>query len=63
MIKAVGDNKPAEAVLLSLIAMGQDGPGSIDASGLSTIIRLLRSVGLEEEAKRVAIEALVANDF
>lgn len=63
MIRAVGENKPGEAVLLSLIAMGRDGPGSIDASGLSTIIRLLRSVGLEQEARQVAIEALVANDF
>lgn len=63
MIRAVGENKPAEAVLLSLIALGEDGPGSIDASGLSAIIRLLRSVGLEQEARKVAIEALVANDF
>ncbi len=63
MIKAVGENKPAEALLLSLIAMGEEGPGSLDASGLSTIIRLLRSVGLEQEARKVAIEAMVANDF
>lgn len=63
MIKAVGENKPGEAVLLSLIAMGQSGPGSLDASGLSTVIRLLRSVGLEQEARNVAIEALVANGF
>lgn len=63
LIKAVGENKPAEAVLLGLIALGQDGPSSIDASGLSTIVRLLRSVGLEQEARQVAIEALVAHDF
>ena len=63
MIRAVGENKPGEAVLLSLIAMGQDGPGSLDASGLSAVVRLLRSVGLEQEARSVAIEALVANGF
>ena len=63
MIKAVGENKPAEAITLSLIAMGKDGPGSLDASGISAVVRLLRSFGLEQEARRVAVEALVANDF
>jgi len=50
-------------VLLSLISMGQNGPGSLDASGISAVVRALRSFGLEEEARRVALEALVANDF
>lgn len=63
LIKSVGDNKPAEAITLSLIAMGQEGPGSLDASGISTVVRVLRSFGLESEARKVAIEALVANDF
>ena len=63
MIKAVGENKPAEAITLSLIAMGKGGPGSLDASGISAVVRLLRSFGLEQEARRVAVEALVANDF
>ena len=63
LIKAVGENKPAQAILLCLIAMGQDGPGSLDASGISTVVRVLRSFGLEMEARKVAIEALVANDF
>ena len=63
MIRAVGENKPAQSIILSLIAMGPDGPGSLDAAGISTVIRLLRSLGLEQEARKVAIEALVANDF
>lgn len=63
LIKSVAENKPAQAITLSLIAMGQDGPGSLDASGISTVVRVLRSFGLEEEARKVAIEALVANDF
>lgn len=63
MIRAVGENKPAEAVILSLIAMGEDGPGKLDAAGVSAVIRLLRSFGFEDEARQVALEALVANDF
>lgn len=63
LIRSVGSNKQAEAIILSLIAMGKDGPGSLDASGISTIVRALRSFGLEREARKVAVEALVANGF
>lgn len=63
MIRAVGENKPAEAIILSLIAMGEEGPGRLDPSGLGTIVRLLRSFGLEKEARAVILESLVANDF
>ncbi|MBL4602156.1 MAG: hypothetical protein JKY84_05390, partial [Emcibacteraceae bacterium] len=63
LIKSVGENKPAQSIILSLIAMGQDGPGSLDASGISTVIRILRSFGLESEARKIAIEALVAHNF
>ncbi|MDG1708250.1 MAG: hypothetical protein P8H03_05775 [Emcibacteraceae bacterium] len=63
MIRSVGENKPAEAIILSLIAMGEDGPGGLDAAGVSTIVRLLRSVGLEREARNVVLEALVSNGF
>lgn len=63
MIKSVGERKAAQSVILSLIAMGPQGPGSLDASGLSAVIRALRSFGLGQEARSIALEALVANDF
>lgn len=63
MIRSVAENKQGQAIILSLIAMGADGPGSLDASGISVIVRLLRSFGLEQQARLVAIEALVAHDF
>ena len=63
MIRAVGENKPAEAIILSLIAMGENGPGGLDAAGVSTTVRLLRSVGLDSEARDVVLEALVSNGF
>lgn len=63
MIRSVAENKQGQAIILSLIAMGADGPGSLDASGISVVVRLLRSFGLEHQARMVAIEALVAHDF
>jgi len=63
MIRAVGENKPAEAIILSLIAMGDEGPGYLDPSGIGTIVRILRSFGLEREARAVILESLVQNDF
>lgn len=63
MIRAVGENKPAEAITLSLIAMGDQGPGRLDPPGIGTVVRLLRSFGLEKEARAVILEALVSNDF
>ncbi len=63
LIRSIGENKQGEALTLSLIALGKDGPGGLDPVGISTIIRMLRSFGMEPEARSVAIEALVANDF
>ncbi|MDA7569539.1 hypothetical protein N8742_07560 [Emcibacteraceae bacterium] len=63
MIRAVGENKPAEAIILSLIAMGDQGPGRLDPSGIGTIVRILRSFGLEREARMVILESLIHHDF
>ena len=63
LIRSVGENKPGQSLVLGLIAMGQKGPGALDPTGISTIVRMLRSFGMEREARKVAIEALVANDF
>lgn len=63
LIRAVEERKPAESILLGLIAMGADGPGSLDGTGISTVIRMLRMFDLEQEARNIAIEALVANGF
>lgn len=63
LIRSIGENKQGQSLVLALIAMGQKGPGALDPTGISTIIRTLRSFGMEQEARKVAIEALVANDF
>ncbi len=63
MILSVQENKFGQSVILSLIAASANGPGGLDASGISAVIRTLRSFGLEKEARSIALEAMVSNDF
>lgn len=53
-------NAPAEGALLAVIASGEGGPARLDAGDLERIIRSLRALGLAEDARRFAIEALLA---
>jgi hypothetical protein len=48
-----------ETALLAVAASG-DGPARLDADSLSRIIRALRAVGLEADARRFAVEAILA---
>ena len=50
-----------ETVLLSLIVLGADGPGESHAFALSAALTALGRVGLETEARTLAIEAALAN--
>jgi len=47
-----------ETVLLSLVLLGEQGPGPANPAVLSNVIEALRLVGLEKEARALAIEAL-----
>jgi len=49
-----------EALLLSLIAIGDGGPGQATPLVLSQVISSLRAIGLETEARALALEAAVA---
>ena len=49
-----------ETVLLALTALGQAGPTQADPTLLRAVIESLRSVGLGDEARALAIEAAVA---
>ncbi|PKQ04233.1 MAG: hypothetical protein CVT73_13910, partial [Alphaproteobacteria bacterium HGW-Alphaproteobacteria-12] len=53
-------NALGETVLLALDAIGQTGPGSVHPRGVSQAVSSLRAVGLESEARRLALEALMA---
>ena len=50
-----------ETVLLSLIVLGPGGPGESHAFALSAALTALTRVGLEAEARGLAIEAALAN--
>lgn len=48
-----------EAVLFSLVALGADGPGSVHPAVLAQTVSALKRIGLEAEARQIAIEALL----
>lgn len=49
----------AEVVLLSLIILGEEGPGDTHSLALGGVVEALYSVGLQDEARSLAIEATV----
>ncbi len=59
--EASESRRTGETVLLSLIVLGADGPGESHAYALSVALTALGRVGLETEARALAIEAALAN--
>lgn len=49
-----------ETVLLSLLILGDSAPGRVSDAGLYRAVESLRLVGLEEAARRIAVEGAVA---
>ncbi len=49
-----------EGALLAAVAAGEGGPGSLDAESVERIIRALRGLRLEDDARRFAAEAILA---
>lgn len=58
ILRAAREQKVAETVLTAAAMLGTESPPT--ARTLDTVIRALRRVGLEEEARRIAIEAMIA---
>lgn len=57
---AVERGASGEGALLAVAAAGEAGPARLDAESLERVIRALRGLRLEDEARRVAVEALLA---
>ena len=55
-----GAGNLVETVLLALYALGSDGPGGANPIMLSRAIASLRLIGLDGEARALAIEAAIA---
>ncbi len=50
-----------ETILLSLLALGESGPAQASPTVLHKVIKSLRIIGLEQEARSLALEAAVAS--
>jgi hypothetical protein len=57
---AAAAGRRGETVLLALLNLGEGGPGVVSPIVLSRILRSLREVGLTNEARSLAFEAIVA---
>lgn len=52
-----------ETVLLSLVILGDAGPGRANPAVLTDVLKALSSVGLEKDARALALEALIDSGF
>lgn len=57
---AVERNAVGEGALLAVTAAGEAGPARLDAESLERIIRALRALRLEDDARRFGVEAILA---
>lgn len=57
---ATNEARLGETVTYALLTLGEGGPGAASALTLDTVVRALRAVGLEREARALALEAVLA---
>jgi hypothetical protein len=60
LVMAGGGGRIGETALAALVTVGEDGPGSLDAVTLSTVVGSLRRIGETDAARLLAVEALIA---
>ena len=59
MRDAARAGRAGEALLLALAALGEEGPASASSVAVGSVIRVLRALGLADDARAVAVEALL----
>ncbi|MEH6525834.1 MAG: hypothetical protein V7723_07145 [Sneathiella sp.] len=52
-----------ETIALSLTALGEGGPSSVSLTTLSRVLSALKKIGLEKEARALALEAAILRDL
>lgn len=62
MRDAARARRVGEAALWALVALGSGGPGAADPIALGSVIRILRAVGLADEARALALESLIERE-
>ena len=60
LASAVERGAVGEGALLAVVAAGEAGPARLDAESVERIVRALRGLRLEDDARRVAAEAILA---
>ena len=60
LASAVERGAVGETALLAVAASGEGGPARLDTASLERIIRALRALRLEDDARRFAAEAILA---
>lgn len=63
LAKAVDAGQVGAVVANAILALGPDGPGGASLESLGAALSALRRVGLGADARRIAVEALVARGF
>lgn len=63
LIAAAQKKRLGETILLSLLALGEEGPEKVSTTSLVAVATALRAVGLESEARQLALEAAVDLDL
>ncbi|MBL4739556.1 MAG: hypothetical protein JKY12_01090 [Sneathiella sp.] len=60
---AASAGRLAETVSLSLLVLGEEGARDASVTTIITVLSALKAVGLEDEARQIAIEALIVKGF
>ena len=63
LIRAAEAGRVGETVLFALLALGEAGTDGAEPTTLGAVVAALRSVGLERDARRLAVEAALARGF
>jgi len=61
IVSPVKYKRVGEIVLLSLLAIGDAGPAKVEVGVLSTVLKALLAVGLDQDARALALEAALTN--
>ena len=63
LIASASAGRLGETVALALQALGNAGPGGVTTTTLIAVTSALKAVGLENEARNIAVEAAIAKGF
>lgn len=58
LLRAARARRVGETALLTLVSLGTEGPQSLGMSSLEVVVESLRAVGLEADARALAVEAV-----